>query len=443
MLNGRQGTGSDCRHSFAVERAPAGVDLLEIAAGSGVTAPLFYVERPAAGQALLGLGSAHVVRTAGPERLVAASHHALAVLDRCETASVVEAGIGPRFVGGFGFTEEDSTDASWREFPACRLVLPRELWIATEGTETRVVRSNACAAAGNCARPSEVRSPSRSTVNDVRVDDRGHWISRVEHVLGMVAAARLDKVVLSRRRMLFAPDYGNRGAIADLLARLRAARPGCYTFWIAAGQTHFIGSTPELLVRRAGSRLETQALAGTIARGRGPAGDAVQAQRLIGSAKNLREQQAVTAALADALAPVTSALWLDRKPSVLTLPEAHHLNSSIVGELSVPLSALELASRLHPTPAVCGWPRANAYELLATEEANRGWYSGGVGWLAAGGDGEFAVALRAALIDGPLITLWAGAGIVAGSDPSEEYDETETKMAALGAMLEVAEAISA
>lgn len=432
----------DCRHSIVAERRSGRHDLLALAAERVGTTPIFYMEHPATGQALLGLGSAHTIVTSDPDRLVEASLAARAVLDRCHAATETPSAVRPRFVGGFAFAEEAPTDWSWRHFPSCRLVLPSELWIGA-AHEAHVVRTSPCSAARHGIPGSPVPASPQAAPDCGSGDDRSEWIARVERVLAMVADGTLEKAVLARQRTILAPKNQERAEIIAILARLRSARPECHTFWVSAGETHFIGSTPELLVRRRGFRLETQALAGTIARGRSPAEDQMQARRLLASTKNLREHEAVTAALTAALGPVANALSSDPQPSVLALPEALHLNRMIAGELATSLTALELAALVHPTPAVCGWPRVPAYELLATEERGRGWYSGGIGWLDREGDGEFVVALRSGLIDGRRTTLWAGAGIVAGSDPNEEYEETETKMGALGTMLVAKEAISA
>jgi len=204
------------------------------------------------------------------------------------------------------------------------------------------------------------------------------------------------------------------------------------SFCLSSGDTRFFGSTPESLARVWGDQFETQALAGTSPRGRDSEEDDANARRLLASDKNLREQAAVTGGIKAALAPIASNLRVPDRPDVLRLPEALHLHTPIEGTLRRSTTALELAARVHPTPAVCGSPREQAYRYLQQEEADRGWYSGAVGWLTGSGDGAFAVALRSALADRQLgLTVWAGAGIVSGSRPDAEFDETELKMQAI------------
>jgi isochorismate synthase EntC len=139
----------------------------------------------------------------------------------------------------------------------------------------------------------------------------------------------------------------------------------------------------------------------------------------------------VADAIRDALAPLASEVSSPASPSVLTLPEAHHLHTPLRATLARPASLLDVAGRLHPTPAVCGEPRAVASRQLAGEEGDRGWYGGAVGWLDAEGQGELAVALRAALLGDDWAHVWAGAGIVEGSSPEREFDETERKMTSI------------
>lgn len=456
---------SECRHSCRIEPVGGRPDLLARAAAMPAGTPLFYWERPRAGEAVLGVGCAHEVRTAGDGRLGEAARRVRTVLEALEVSVVdgVRRGEGsPRFVGGFAFAAEDPAGEIWREFPSCRLFLPQSLWTTSAG-HTCLTTCTPCESAAIPSRngrssvdvgslvggaaahatngyfglthAGEQRhgSATAEAVCNAGAAERERWHTRVRHVLSMVAQGSVEKVVLSRSRTV--DDRGDAPAVVDVLQRLRLARPGCTTFWIRGGETDFIGSTPELLVEKRGHAVETQAIAGTARRGASEAEDRELARGLADSGKDRREQQAVTRAIGEILGPLTAELEFSDCPQVMRLPEAFHLHTSIRGRLLVAISALELAGMLHPTPAVCGLPRNIALNLLAREERERGWYTGAVGWLGAEGDGAFAVALRAALIDGARTTLWAGAGIVAGSDPAAEYEETELKMRAMGSAL--------
>jgi len=444
-----------CEHRFTVEWLPGAPDLLEVAREHAGEAPLFYFENPEAREAMVGVGVSHAVCTSGPRRFESASAEALGVLARAVDGGCGDAAgspapgvdVGPRFVGGFAFSAADHGAAAWREFPSCAMFLPQRLWLRCDQGYW-LVTSTACDAGRRwTAHDAGPVAPVDARAGDSEVVDRERWSARVGKVLSMVAEGGVEKVVLSRHRSLAGERAGGTdgdgrrevaGDVADVVGRLRAARPGCHTFWVAPGTTHFFGSSPELLLRCRSSVVETQAVAGTIRRGKSVDEDRRLGTRLIRSAKNLREQRAVTRAIESALRPVAASMSVADMPELLALPEAYHLLTPITARLREPAGALELASILHPTPAVCGAPRDAAYTLLESEEAGRGWYTGGVGWLGPGGDGTFAVALRSALTDGASTTLFAGAGIVEGSDADAEFDETELKMGAIGRQLQAA-----
>lgn len=409
-------------------------DLLRVAAQADPRETLFYWERPENGEAMLGIGCAHDVRTAGRDRLEDANREALATLAKVEVEYVGGAGRSgaPRFVGGFGFGSEPPAARTWREFPSCRFFLPTTLWTIADGRAHRATTTACAAGSGDCE-PRAVDpagQAERHIACEADLDEHERWRTRVNEVLSMIEQGVAEKVVLSRSRTIVS-ESSNRSTI-EVIDRLRRTRPGCYTFWFRAGETDFIGSSPELLVARNGDTVETEALAGTSARGQTHEDDARRASRLVDSMKDRREQSTVTRAIAETLEPITERLDIGEKPSVMVLPEAFHLHTPIRGILAVPTSALGLAGMLHPTPAVCGSPQEVAFEVLESQEADRGWYTGAIGWLGDGGDGRFAVALRSALIDGSEATVWAGAGIVDGSDPDAEFAETEIKMKAMG-----------
>ncbi len=194
-----------------------------------------------------------------------------------------------------------------------------------------------------------------------------------------------------------------------------------------------LGATPELLAARTGSRISSRPLAGSARRRADAASDREAAETLARSAKDLREHAAVVEWIADRLAPRCRTLTVPRSPSLVSTASMWHLGSTIEGTLRDPaVTALDIALDLHPTPAVCGTPFDRALDMIDTlEPFDRAYYSGAVGWTDANGDGEWHVAIRCAEICGPVARLFAGAGIVAGSDPAKEAAETAAKFAAL------------
>jgi isochorismate synthase len=255
------------------------------------------------------------------------------------------------------------------------------------------------------------------------------WRAGVRAALEAIGAGRLDKVVLAREAAVEADWPFPR---VELLRRLRR-RGGGATFLYASGG--FVGASPELLVRRRGRVAVSRPMAGTVPRGEGVGAETGGLARLTRSPKEGVEHRLVVDAVAEGLAKVADRVEVGR-PEVVRLATVAHLATEITADLTGPLpTALELAGLLHPTPAVGGSPRDAALAAIAAlEPFDRGCYAGPVGWVDHTGDGEWAVALRGATLDGRRAHLLAGAGIVPGSDPDAEWVETEHK---LRAMLEV------
>ncbi|MFL6251433.1 MAG: isochorismate synthase MenF [Actinomycetes bacterium] len=255
------------------------------------------------------------------------------------------------------------------------------------------------------------------------------WRSGVRAALEAIGTGRLDKVVLAREAAVEADWPFPR---VEVLRRLRR-RGGGSTFLYASGG--FVGASPELLVRRRGRVAVSRPMAGTVPTGDSAADEAGGLARLTRSPKEGVEHRLVVDAVAEGLAKVADRVRVGR-PEVVRLATVAHLATEITADLTGPLpTALELAGLLHPTPAVGGSPRDAALAAIAAlEPFDRGCYAGPIGWVDHTGDGEWAVALRGATLDGRRAHLLAGAGIVPGSDPDAEWVETEHK---LRAMLEV------
>jgi len=221
--------------------------------------------------------------------------------------------------------------------------------------------------------------------------------------------------------------------------RLRRGFPECAVFWARSGAASFVGATPESLVRVAGGSLCTAAIAGSAPRGSTPAHDQELARRLLESAKERREHAFVVDAIRSELAPICEDLVVAPGPELMRLENVQHLVTHVRGRCRDGSGVLELAARLHPSPAVAGQPRAEAMRAIAEiERLDRGWYAGPIGWCDAAGDGEMAVAIRSALLRGNEARLYAGAGLVAGSEPAAELQETRLKMQPmLSGLLEV------
>ncbi len=251
------------------------------------------------------------------------------------------------------------------------------------------------------------------------------WEHVVAEAVARIATGEVDKVVLSRDLLATTerpvdPRW--------LLHGLAQRYPGCWTFAVDG----LVGATPELLVRLERRLVHSRVLAGTIRRTGDDDHDLVLAGSLARSSKDLEEHEYAVRSVADALTPYCSSMNVPEAPFVLHLANVMHLATDVAGVLAQDVTSLALAAALHPTAAVCGTPTAAALEVVRDLEGmDRGRYSGPVGWIDARGDGEWGIALRCAQIDPEdrrRLRLFAGCGIVAGSDPTAELAESDAKL---------------
>jgi len=252
------------------------------------------------------------------------------------------------------------------------------------------------------------------------------WTDAVATATARIRAGELDKVVLAREVMVTADAPI---PVATVLTRLAQAYPDCFLYLVDG----FCGASPELLVGRSGDVVRAQPMAGTAPRRGDPAADARLAASLFASPTYRHEHQVTIDAVHDGLLAFSSYVDYEPEPSVVALANVQHLATSVEGRLShPPASILELVDALHPTPAVCGRPREAALAVIAElEELDRARYAGAVGWVDASGNGQWAVAIRGASIDGPVARVIAGNGIVGDSDPPTELSETRAKLQAM------------
>jgi isochorismate synthase len=258
--------------------------------------------------------------------------------------------------------------------------------------------------------------------------DEAGYLGAVESALKLIETGQLSKVVLARALRARFPTVVKP---TRLLAALACQEPDAHLFGVdlPGGET-LIGASPELLLRRRGDVVSSNPLAGSIPRSTDPDVDQRRAQQLLCSTKDRREHAAVVDAVRHAMAPYCRTLLAPAQPSVIGTGRLWHLSSWLEGRLADPaIDAMTLTAALHPTPAVCGTPTTAASAALGSlEVVDRGFYAGMTGWCDANGDGEWAVTLRCATVRGSTVTVYAGAGIVAGSCPQAELAETQAKL---------------
>jgi menaquinone-specific isochorismate synthase len=253
------------------------------------------------------------------------------------------------------------------------------------------------------------------------------WCEIIAKAVARIADGAFSKVVLAREVVV---EASSDIVVSQVLARLQVLYPSC-TVFSADG---FVGASPELLVSRYGDTVTSHPLAGTIAHSGDADADRRASERLLASAKDREEHGLVVSFVADVLRPFCDSLDVPDAPSIVAMRNVAHLGTLVRGRLrdDPAPSALSLALALHPTPAVAGTPTHDAVAYLKSVEGfDRGRYAGAVGWVDGRGDGAFVVGIRCAEIAGRLARLFAGVGVVEGSDPDDELAETQLKLQAL------------
>jgi len=398
------------------------------------------------GFAIGALGSAHEVVSRGARRFqdVVSACAAISRRRATDEPAALPAGAGAVWIGGFAFDPDGGHKPHWASFPPALMVLP-ELVLHRLAGRTHLTL---CAVNEPGTDPGEVSAALAARVAALRdgalplLDPHPTGSVRIasasppEQFEGSVAAAvervrdgELDKVVLAREVVVEAPRAHDPAA---LYGALRELFPSCFCFCCGSPEGAFLGASPELLVRRSGSSAATVGLAGSTRRSADPSVDDHLCEQLRRSAKDRSEHEIVVRRIERALRPYSVWVQAAPEPELVKVANIQHLGTPIHAQLAEPRSAVELAGHLHPTPAVGGEPRTKALRAIAELEGlDRGWYAGPVGWMDAAEDGEFCVALRSALLRDRFAHLYAGAGIVAASDPAAELAETEVKLGAL------------
>jgi isochorismate synthase len=380
-------------------------------------AALAWVRR---GEGLVGWGEAVRVSTTGPDRFVTAERAWTELVARSVVRDEVRLpGTGPVAFGSFAFSPDSPAGGV--------LVVPEVVighkagtwWLTTIG-------------AGGVLPPIQQVAAATPPVTDggtVTFSDgqrsSSDWEKVVAEGIARIGAGDVEKVVLAR-------DIHARSTVAidprRLLTRLAERYPGCWTFNVDG----LLGATPEMLVKLERGLVTSRVLAGTIRRSQDDAHDLALAASLARSSKDLEEHEYAVRSVADALAPYCTTTNVPESPFVLHLANVMHLATDVTGVLADGGTSLQLAAALHPSAAVCGTPTAAAADLIdEIEGMDRDRYAGPVGWLDAYGDGEWGIALRCARVDPEddhSLRLFAGCGIVAGSDPAAELAESNAKL---------------
>ncbi|MFE0514361.1 isochorismate synthase MenF [Streptomyces sp. NPDC058964] len=415
---------------------------------------------------VVAIGSARDLRGRG-ERRMASVRESWAALSRDLVSGGTEVaglpgGEGPLAIGGFAFSPDSTPEGGtlpdallWVPALQVRSAVPEP--VTAHRAAPAELRLNAALMhdsdpeqlaeglaelAERCLRDAAVprhRPPlpaAGRTHTSVELPGADDWKGLVRRATGRIHDGLFEKLVLAREVRVTASTPFD---VPDTVHRLREANPGTTVFAVDQEEYTFLGATPEYLVRVEDRAVHALGLAGTAPRGTTPEEDAKLERELVDSPKIQHEHDVVVQMLRDALGTSCADVEVETPPAVVKLTNVQHLSTKVRGALAPGSTAgiLDFVELLHPTPALGGHPRAESLSWLQDNEGfDRSWYAGVVGWADPSGQGQFAVAIRSALLDGSSASLYAGVGLVAGSDPEAEYAETCAKlrpmMSALG-----------
>jgi menaquinone-specific isochorismate synthase len=402
---------------------------------------------PRGDRAFHGMGEAAQLFAYGEHRYSDIAGQARALFDGAALPADAPEAALPALMGGFAFTDHFVPDHVWAAFQPAHFILPHmqlslvneQCWLTANAMvqrdedprETQLALHEALRVRAEwlAAQPAiEATAPANTTMRYPMT--REAWRKMLLKALDHIRRGNLDKVVLARMCELRSDGEVE---IEPALHRLNERFDGCYRFLFEPRAGHaFFGATPELLVGVHGEELDTMGLAGSIRTGSTASETAAYAGMLLNSEKDLHEHALVVRMIRKRLAPHVRALHSLDKPGVMTLKNIQHLHTPIHATLREREGVLPWVERLHPTPALGGQPREEAMRFIEINEpVLRGWYGAPVGLIRPNLDGEFCVAIRSAVVQENRAWLYAGCGVVADSQPDNEWDETALKFKAM------------
>ncbi len=339
-----------------------------------------------------------------------------------------------QWYGGFCF-DDKHLDKGWREFGAYRFVLPR--FELARDKDKMIFACNLIGPINELNRRNILKDLDQMLVRfklkkqNLKVNHRrdmpslAQWKLNAGEVLNGILKKKYAKIVLARKTVLTFTQTVNPFVI---FRQLHQVTPNAYHFCFQFGKTAFLGASPERLYKRQGRMISSEAVAGTARRGKTTAEDLLLKGNLKRSVKDNHEHQFVVTAIKERLSPLCKKLTHEDQPQVMSLGNGHHLNTPFIGELNSGVKDEDVLQSLHPTPAVAGTPTQAALSMIRQREGfSRGWYAGPLGYVGLDWV-ELVVGIRSGLMNGKQLAVFAGAGLVQGSDPKAEWDEIENKI---------------
>ncbi|TFD98238.1 isochorismate synthase [Jeotgalibacillus salarius] len=355
--------------------------------------------------------------------------------------AVIEKGAvwtGPVILGGFSFDPEKNKGAEWGSFNQGHFQLPAFMLTVDQYGKSFLTVNVVCNKGEHAVtvwnqmqkQKAALLNKTVNSLKDVNVLSIKEcqpleWKSSLTAVVERINRDELEKVVLARKVKV---EFDDRKRSDSILEKLRDDQSESFIFSFEAGESCFIGATPERLIKKYKNKVLSTCLAGSIARGKTMNEDQEFGKELLSDEKNLGEHEIVVRMISQSLEDLCSHLSVPDQPVLMKMRDIQHLYTPVEG-ITERDSILEFVKKLHPTPALGGTPTHKAMEIIREEEEmDRGFYAAPVGWLNAEGDGEFAVAIRSGLLSGKHAYLYAGCGVVKDSDAESEYQETLIKL---------------
>lgn len=410
----------------------------------------FFWQNPEKTHTIVGLGHAHVLTAEnhqGRFEDIKSNWQSL-----CKQIVNEESFIEPVLFGGFSFDPLNKTQSVWHQFPEAYFTVPTfQLVIKNERayisihlitkkedtfTEFEMLRNerDKLIHAAQVSEPVTYKKPVVTGREELKKES---YLSSIQKVTNVIKAKQAEKVVIARVLRL---DFDKDLSASSALYQVSKEQPESYLFGLEAEDQFFFGATPERLVKVEDRSALSAGLAGSIPRGKTVEKDTELGSELLNDKKNRSEHQYVVDMISKVFAAHCSEQLVPKKPKLMKIRDIQHLYTPVEGKLKAGSSLIDLVRDLHPTPALGGEPKQSALSLIRQYETmNRGFYAAPIGWIDAKGNGEFAVAIRSALLDKKEAYLYAGGGIVEDSTPESEYAETWVKfrpmLRALGGQL--------
>lgn len=419
----------------------------------------YYWEKPSESFSIAAAGEVSRIRTTGKNRFKEASRTGKELINEIfHVSKLSHSKSAPHLFGGFSFYDHN-VGKEWSEFGAASFTLPEWSIIANGSlcllTITFKLNSNDTVASLSngiyeklrllndlCSSEDYEPGAEPEENHNISLPDKDspeffNWKYSIDNATNHIAKGKYEKIVLARKFRIKTP-----GSVCDthILNRLRHQYPDCYSFLIRQGEnSSFIGCTPERLASFNNEFILTEGLAGSTPRGKTASEDVQLENELLKSKKDRNEHEFVINAIFKSLKSYSDSLHIPKLPSIKKLTNVQHLYTPIRAHIKKGVSKTEVLKNLHPTPAVGGYPKEKAVPYISQfEDFDRGWYAAPIGWINANGDGEFVVAIRSGLIKKDEVNFYAGCGIVDGSDPVKEWEETNLKFIPMLSALEYA-----